>query len=97
MLAHCGESTALYFVFIKHILLLLVFNCILVSLPAVLVNFVMGSECSVVNGGAHGLFNSVCRGSVINIMSVAEIDAMQIEAIIFFIAVLVNIVFIAYL
>jgi hypothetical protein len=97
MLAHCGESTALYFVFVKQILLLLAFNCILVSLPTVLVNFVMGNECAVVDGGAMGLFNSVCRGSVINIMSVAEIDAMQIEAIIFFVAVLLNIVFIAYL
>lgn len=44
-----------------------------------------------------GLFNSVCRGSVINIMSVAEIDAMQIEAVIFFAAIMLNIVFIAYL
>jgi hypothetical protein len=82
---------------VKQLIVLLLFNCVLVSLPAVLVNFVMGTECKEVNGTAMGLFNSVCRGSVINIMSVSEIDAMQIEASIFFAAIVLNIVFIAYL
>ena len=42
-LSHCGESTPLYFTFVKQVILLLLFNCVLVSLPAVLVNFAMGT------------------------------------------------------
>lgn len=57
----------------------------------------MGSECKIVNDSIVNIFNSVCRESVINIMNIAEIDSMQIEAIIFFIAILLNIIFIAYL
>jgi hypothetical protein len=41
-LRHCGESTPLYFTFVKQIVLLLAINCLLITLPAVLINFLMG-------------------------------------------------------
>lgn len=70
---------------------------ILITIPLVLINFVMGTECKIVNDSVANIFNSVCRGSAINIMNIEVIDAMQIEAVIFFIAVVLNIIFISYL
>lgn len=41
--------------------------------------------------------NSICQISVINIMNVRQLDAMQIQSGIFFAALLANIIFIGYL
>ena len=41
--------------------------------------------------------NSICRGSIINVMNVKEVDAMQYEAGIMFAAIICNIVFIGFL
>jgi hypothetical protein len=43
-----------------------------------LINFLMGNECKITNDGIKNVLNSVCRGSVINIMNVQMIDAMEI-------------------
>jgi hypothetical protein len=94
---HLGASTPLYFEFIKQCLALLLFNFVILALPAFLVNYTQGQECGYVNDGVKGFLNSICRGSVINILNVKIIDAMQIQAGIFFFAVLANIFLIGFL
>jgi hypothetical protein len=94
---HLGTSTPIYFEFIKQCLLLLTVNFLVIGLPAFLVNFTQGNECGLANGGVRGILNSICRGSVINILNVKQIDNMQIEAGILFAAVLLNILLIGYL
>jgi len=94
---HLGASTPLYFEFIKQCLILLLFNFVILALPAFLVNYTQGQECGYVNDGVKGFLNSICRGSVINILNVKIIDGMQIQAGIFFFAVIVNILFIGFM
>ena len=67
------------------------------ALPNYIVNYTQGNECGLVNGGLKGFLNLICRGSVINVMNINKIDAMQIEAVIMFVAVLGNILFIGFL
>ena len=69
---------------------------LLITLPATIVNFTLGNECAITDGVTNFL-ETICQGSVINIMNVTDLNAMQIEAIIFFVAVFVNIFFIAFL
>ena len=76
--------------------MLLIFNILIITLPASIVNFTLGNECAITDGVTNFL-NSICRGSVINIMNVSDINEMQIEAVIFFVGVLSNIVFIGFL
>jgi hypothetical protein len=44
--------------------------------PSVLMNYLMGDECSVVNGAGAGFFEEICKGSVINVMNVEVLDAL---------------------
>ncbi len=69
---------------------------LLITLPATIVNFTVGRECAVADG-VQNFLETICQGSVINIMNLAEIGAMQMEAIIVFVAVVVNILFIGFL
>lgn len=69
---------------------------LIITLPASIVNFTLGSEC-IITDGVTSFLNTICRGSVINIMNVSDIDEMQIEAVIFFVGILANIVFIGFL
>jgi len=66
-------------------------------MPSVLVNYLMGEECSVVNGAGGGFLEGICKGSVINVMNVEVLDALQMQAVLNFVAVLSNILLIGYL
>jgi hypothetical protein len=69
-LCHCGESTPLYFVFVKQCILLLLFNAVILMIPSTLINYTMGKECKDINGTASGFFEGICQGSIINVMNV---------------------------
>jgi hypothetical protein len=78
-------------------MLLLAANLLVVALPSTLLNLTMGGECKEVDGPNGGFFSGVCRLSVLNIMNIEIIDAMEIQAVLNFAAVVANIFLVAYL
>lgn len=50
-----------------------------------------------VNGAGGGFLEGICKGSVINVMNVEVLDALQMQAVLNFVAVLSNILLIGYL
>ena len=58
--------------------MLLLFNVFIIGIPGFVINYTQGHECGIVDGGMKGVLNGICRGSVINVMNVKQLDAMQI-------------------
>lgn len=48
--------------------------------------------CVVLDGLVYSFYGAVCKSSVINIMNVEEIDMLEVQAIINFVVIFVNVV-----
>lgn len=65
------------------------------SVPSLIINLSHGSMCVVLDGLIYSFYGLICKSSVINIMNVAEIDMLEVQAVINFVAICVSIPIIA--
>lgn len=69
-------------------------NLVICSAPSLIINLTKGNICVVLDGLVYSFYGLICKSSVINIMNVTEIDMMEVQAILNFVAIVVSVILI---
>lgn len=94
-LLHIGCAYPLYLLFIKQCMVLIGVNLLICSLPSLVINLHQGNMCVVLDGLVYSFYGLICKSSVINIMNVTEIDMLEVQGVLNFVAICVSIVLVA--
>lgn len=94
---HIGCAYPFYLYFIKQCIILIAVNLVICSVPSLIINLTKGNICVVLDGLVYSFYGLICKSSVINIMNVTEIDMMEVQAILNFVAIVVSVILIGIL